>query len=145
MVLALHKSTFGTVIETGEVIYITITDHSKTAGSVAHRHTIICAHRIQQNMLNTLPPNAPQPERTNPIDDRGTYIQLRGAYTHLTQSDQHHSTISPDSQWYHTAHLPISTPETKCTLVDQNPRAYTMRISQLPIEHRPFLYHPLAP
>ena len=52
------------VIETGEVIYITITDHSKTAGSIAHRHTIICAHQIQQNMLNTLPPNVQQPERT---------------------------------------------------------------------------------
>ena len=52
------------VMETGEVIYITITDHSKTTRSIAHRHTIICALRIQQNMLNTLPPNAPQPERT---------------------------------------------------------------------------------
>ena len=52
------------VIETGEVIYITITNHSKTAGSVTHRHTIACADWKQQNMFNTLPPNVPQPERT---------------------------------------------------------------------------------
>ena len=52
------------VIETSEVIYITVANHSKTARSVAHRHTITCARRIQQNMLNTLRPNAPQPKRT---------------------------------------------------------------------------------
>ena len=51
------------VIETSEVIYITITDHSKTTGSVAHRPIITCARRIHQNMTNILPPNAPQPEQ----------------------------------------------------------------------------------
>ena len=53
-----------TVIETGEVIYITIADHSKTAGFVAHRHTTTCAPRIRQYIVYTLPPNAPQAERT---------------------------------------------------------------------------------
>ena len=84
--------------------------------------------------------------RTNdPIDNWDTYTQLRGAYMHLTWSDQHHSIISPDTQWYHTAHLPISTLETTRTSVDWNPCAYIMRISQLPIEHRPFLCYPLTP
>ena len=51
------------VIEIGKVIYITITDHSKTARSVTHRHTTICACQIQQNMFNALPLNALQPKR----------------------------------------------------------------------------------
>ena len=71
----------------------------------------------------------------DPIDDRGAYTQLQGAYSHFTQPDQHYTTISPDTQWYHTAHLPISTPEMTRTFVDQNPRAYVMQMSQLPIEH----------
>ena len=84
--------------------------------------------------------------RTNdPIDDRDAYIQLRGPYMHLTRSDQHHSTISPDTQWYHTAHLPISIPETTHTFVNRNPHAYIMQTFQLPIEHQPFLCHPLTP
>ena len=63
-VVALEKLTVEIVIETGEVIYITITDHSKTTRSIAHRHTTTCACWIQQYMVYTLPPNAPQAERT---------------------------------------------------------------------------------
>ena len=59
--LAIHGAVL--VIETGEVIYNIITDHSKTARSVTHRHTIACAHQIQQNIFNILPLNAPQPEQ----------------------------------------------------------------------------------
>ena len=90
-------------------------------------------------------PEHPTSRTNDPIDDWDAYIQLWGAYIHLTQSDQHHSIISPDTQWYHTAHLPISTPEMTCTLVDRNPCAYIMQMSQLSIEHRPFLFYPLAP
>ena len=50
------------VIETSEVIYITITDHSKTAGSITHRHTTTRTCWIRQYIVYTLPPNAPQAE-----------------------------------------------------------------------------------
>ena len=51
------------VIETGEVIYITFAGHSKTAGSITHRHTTTYARWIRQYIVYTLPPNTPQAER----------------------------------------------------------------------------------
>ena len=104
----------------------------------------LCTSDTAIHSLYTSPEHSTS--RTNdPIDNRDAYIQLRGAYMHLTRLDRHHSIISPNTQWYHTAHLPISTPEMTHTSVDWNPHAYIMRIFQLPIEHRPFLWYPLAP
>ena len=47
------------VIETGEVIYITFTDHSETAGSITHRHTTTRTRWIRQYIVYTRPPNTP--------------------------------------------------------------------------------------
>ena len=57
-------NTLASVIETGEVIYTTFTDHSKTAGSITHRHTTTHTRWIRQYIVYTLPPNAPQAEQT---------------------------------------------------------------------------------
>ena len=77
------KHKLQTVIETSEVIYITIADHSKTPRSVAHRHTTTRACRIRQYIVYTLPPNAPQAERTT----RSTIE------THISSSRTHICTL----------------------------------------------------
>ena len=41
------------------------------------------------------------------VDNQDTYIQLGDTYIHFIQPDQHYTIISPDTQWYHTMHLPI--------------------------------------
>ena len=122
------------VIEIGEVIYHTITDHSKTTRSHTYRHTTSCACRIQQNTCNTLPPNAPQLERTTQSTIK-THISSKGTHT-LTLFNRTNTTIIlPDTQWYHTTHLPISILAMTHTLIDWNPHAYIMWTSHLPIEH----------
>ena len=133
------------VIETGEVIYNTITDYSKNCPiRYTQTYNRLCTSDTMKHIQYTSP-ECSTTQMNDPIDNQGVYIQLRGAYTHFTQSDRHYTTISLDTQWYHTAHLPIYTPETTHTPVNRNPCAYIMWISQLPVEHRPFLYHPLAP
>ena len=128
------------VIETGEVIYTTFTDHSKNRRT-HYTQTYDHSHTLDTTVYSLYTsPERPTSRTNDLIDNRDAYIQLRGAYMHLTQSDQLHSIISPDTQWYHTAHLPISTPEMTRMLVNQNPHAYIMRVSQLPIEHQPFLF-----
>ena len=55
------------VIETSEVIYTTFTDHSKTTRSITQRHTTTRTRWIRQYIVYTLPPNAPQAERTTQL------------------------------------------------------------------------------
>ena len=89
-------------------------------------------------MVYTLPPNTLQAERTT----RSTIE------THTSSSRAHICTLLDRIDTillYHTAHLPISIPETTRMFVDRNPHAYIMWTFQLPIENRPFFYHPLAP
>ena len=133
------------VIETGEVIYTTFTDHSKNRWT-HYTQTYDHSHMLDTTVYSLYTsPEHPTSRTNDPIDNRDTYIQLRGAYMPLTRLDQLHSIILPDTQWYHIIHLPIPTPETTRTLVDRNPRAYIMRMPQLPIEHRSFPFYPLAP
>ena len=132
------------VIETGEVIYITITDHSKTAGSITHRHTTTLTRWIQQYMLYTLPPNAPQTERTT----RSTieaHTSSSGAHI-LTLFDWIKTTLLyhwiPNGITPHTYLFPFQRQHVRLSI---GIHVHIMQTSQLPIEHRPFLYHPLAP
>ena len=97
------KTDYRIVIETSEVIHNIITDHSKTAWSVTHRHTTACARWIQQKHTQYTSPECSTTWTNEPINDQGAYIQLRGAYSHFTQPDWHYTTISLDTQWYHTA------------------------------------------
>ena len=72
-------STLHIVIETGEVIYITFADHSKTARSIAHRHTTTRARWTRQYIVYTLPPNTPQAERMTRLMIE-THISSSGAH-----------------------------------------------------------------
>ena len=136
----IHLSLVTLCYGTGEVIYTTFTDHSKNR-RIHHTQTYDHSHTLDTTVHSLYTsPECPTSRTNDPIDNWDTYIQLRGAYMRLTRSDRLHSIILPDTQWYHIAHLPISTPETTCMLVDRNPRAYIMRVSQLPIEHRSFLF-----
>ena len=135
----------GFVIETGEVIYTTFTDHSKNR-RIHYTQTYNHSHTLDTTVYGLYTsPERPTDRTNDPINNQDAYMQLRSAYMHLTRSDRLHSIILPDTQWYHFIHLPIPTPETTRTLVDRNPCAYIMRMPQLPIEHRSFLFYPLAP
>ena len=107
-------------------------------------HNSLCISDTTKHIQYT-PPDCPTAWTNDSVDDRDAYIQLGDAYIHFTQWDRHYTITSPETQWYHTAHLPISIPAITHTLVNQNPHAYIMRTSQLPIEHWPFLYYPRAP
>ena len=82
------------VIETGEVIYITFTDHSKTAGSITHRPMTTHTHWIRQYIVYTLPPNTPQAERTTRSIIE-THISSFGAHI-CTLLDRIDTTLSYD-------------------------------------------------
>ena len=128
------------VIETGEIIYTTFTDHSKNC-RIHYTQTYDHSHTLDTTVYGLYTsPERPTGRTNDPINNQDAYMQLRGAYMHLTRSDRLHSIILPDTQFYHIIHLPISTPETTRMLVDRNPRAYIMQMSQLPIEHRTFLF-----
>ena len=90
-------------------------------------------------------PERPTSRTNDPIDDWDAYIQLGDAYTHFIQPEWHYTITSLDTQWYHIAHLPSSILAMTRMLVNWNPHTYIMRTSQLPIEHRPFIYYPLTP
>ena len=95
-------------------------------------HNFLCMSDTTKHMQYT-PSECSTTRMNDSVDDQDTYIWLEDIYIHLIQLDQHYTIISPDTQWYHTAHLPISTPEMTHTLVNQNPRTYIMWTSQLPI------------
>ena len=107
-------------------------------------HNFLCISVTTKHMQYTLPEHSTA-QTNDSINDRDTYIQLGDTYIHLIKLDRHYTIISPDTQLYHTAHLPISIPAMTCTLINWNPCAYIIQTSHLPIEHRSFTCYPLVP
>ena len=117
-------------------MYSTITDHSKTSWSHAHRHRHLCMLDTMRSTSYPFPEWSPA-QMDNSDDDWDTY-------SHFIQPDRHYTTILLYTQWYHSTHLPIPIPAITCTAIDWNPPAYTLWRLQLSIEHRPFICYPLT-
>ena len=107
-------------------------------------YKFLCTLNTTKYMQYT-PPECFTTQTNDSIDNWDTYIQLRNAYIHFIQPDQHYTIISLDTQWYHTVHLPISISAMTHTIINWNSHTSIMQTLQLPIKHRPFICYPLTP